>query len=56
MRFQPDAGLAVYNRTRRSGCSNGRGVSSVASMTLKTAVLAPMPRARVTSEITVVVG
>ena len=39
------SGTLCEYRTRRSGSANGSGRSSTASTTLKTAVLAPMPRA-----------
>src|SRR5262245_15431321 len=53
MKFKCDVGRlpgflasVVKNDTRRPGSSTGSGFNNVALMTLKTAVLAPMPSAR----------
>ena len=50
------AGIVITTRTRRSACSNGSGRSSTVFTTLKIAVLAPMPRASVSTAIAVNAG
>ena len=50
------SGLRCQATTRRPASANGSGRSSTASTTLKTAVLAPMPRARTATATTTSIG
>ena len=49
-------GAVCHSATSCPACGYGRGFSSTPSITLKIAVLAPMPMASVTSEMAVNMG